>query len=69
MEKFVCKKDAKVGYFKTEIKEGSEFPVLRNIRRECVLIVDDPHEPNIIASEKELLKVGVLEGTPALGGV
>ena len=37
MEKFLCKQDCKLGYFKDEVKKGQEFPVLRNIRNECVL--------------------------------
>ena len=69
MEKFVCKNDGRVGSFKEEIKKGQEFPVLRNIRGECVLIVKDDHKPNIIASEKELRNFGTLSGTLVLGGV
>lgn len=69
MEKFVCTKDGKVGYFKDEIKQGMEFSVLRNIRGECVLIVPDENTPNIIAAKKELRKLGTLSGVPALGGV
>lgn len=69
MENFVCTKTAKVGYFKDEIREGERFSVIRNIRNECVLIVEDDRKPNIIASERELRKFGNLTGAPALGGV
>lgn len=69
MEKYICNKDCKVGYFKKEIKKGEEFPVLRNIMGECVLIVKDEGKPNIIADAKELRKYGFLLGTPVLGGL
>ena len=69
MEKFVCTKDGKVGYFKEQVLAGQEFSVLRNIRYECVLIVPDERLPNIIASEKELRRLGTLTGTPAFGGI
>lgn len=69
MEFFRCNKTGKVGHFKDEIKAGTEFPVLRNIRNECVLIVHEENKPNIIASERELRMIGSLSGKPVLGGV
>ncbi len=69
MEKFICKKDCRLGYFKNEVKKGEEFPVLRNIRNECVLIRAENNKANIICEAKELKRYGVLSGTPQLGGV
>ena len=69
MEKFLCKQDCKLGYFKDEVKKGQEFPVLRNIRNECVLIRAEHNIPNIITAASELKKYGKLSGTPQLGGV
>lgn len=69
MEKFICTKNGKVGYFKDEVRAGQEFPVVRNIENECVLIVAGDRSPNIIASEGELRRLGTLTGTPSFGGM
>lgn len=68
MENFVCTKSGKVGYFKDEVRAGQEFLVVRNIRNECVLLAGEGL-PNIIASEKELQKLGTLTGTPSFAGM
>lgn len=34
-------------------KKGDEFIVKRNIRNECVIIMDDKNTPNLILSEHE----------------
>lgn len=68
MEKFVCKQDCELGYFNDKVEKGQEFPVLRNIKNECVLIRAELNEPNIIVEAKQLRKYGTLSGTPQLGG-
>ena len=69
MEKFICKTNCKLGQFKDDVKEGQEFPVLRNIQNECVLIRAENNKPNIICKERQLRKYGALTGTPVLGGI
>ena len=39
--------------------KGDEFPVMRNIMGECVIIMGED-KPNIVWSEKEALRYGVL---------
>lgn len=47
-------------------KKGDEFVVKRNIRNECVIIMDDEDIPNLILSEQKLRSYGTLTGTPQL---
>ena len=64
MEKFVStKKSNKYGF-----DVGDEFPVLRSIMGECVLIVGNKKKPDIIMNENELRYYGELSGDPAIGG-
>lgn len=64
MEKFISKKNSK----KYGFKSGNVFSVLRTIMGECVLIVEDERNPNIIMSENKVRYYGELTGTPAIGG-
>lgn len=61
MEKVVIKKDV-LAY---GLKKNEEFVVKRNIMKKCVIIMSND-VPNIILSEKEIKKIGVLTGTPEL---
>ena len=64
MEIFVSSKNsAKYGF-----RKGDEFPILRTIMGECVLIVEDVRKPNIIVNESVLRRYGKLTGVPTLGG-
>lgn len=47
-------------------KKDDEFVVKRNIRNECVIIMDDEDIPNLILSEHKLRSYGALTGTPQL---
>ena len=67
MEKFKCTKTGKVGTFRDSIYAGETFDVTRNIRNECVLLMEGPARCNIIVSDKELKNYGELIGFPALG--
>lgn len=60
MEKVTMTKNSpKYGF-----KKGDEFVVKRNIRNECVIIMDDEDIPNLILSERKLRSYGTLTGTP-----
>ena len=62
MEKVkITKNSPKYGF-----KQGDEFVVKRNIRNECVIIMDDEDIPNLILSEQKLRSYGTLTGTPQL---
>lgn len=63
MEKFISKRNSK----KYGFNKGDEFNVLRTIMRDCVLIVNDEHKPNIIMSENKVRYYGELIGSPVLG--
>lgn len=45
-------------------KKGDEFVVKRNIRNECVIIMDDKNTPNLILSEHKLRSYGTLTWIP-----
>ena len=62
MEKITMTKNSpKYGF-----KKSDEFVVKRNIRNECVIIMDDEDIPNLILSEHKLRNYGILTGTPQL---
>jgi hypothetical protein len=62
MEKIkMTKNSPKYGF-----KKGDELVVKRNIRNECVIIMDDENIPNLILSEHKLRSYGTLTGTPQL---
>lgn len=50
---------------KYSFKEGDTFIVKRNIMAKCVVICGE-NEPNLILEEEELMKYGILTGTPQL---
>lgn len=56
METLVMKKDYK------GLKKGNTYSVVRNIMGECVVIVEDEKTPNVILSEKQAKRIGVLSG-------
>ncbi len=59
MEKVTMTKNSpKYGF-----KKGDEFVVKRNIRNECVVIMDE-HTPNLILSEHKLRTYGTLTWIP-----
>ena len=60
MEKVTMTKNSpKYGF-----KKGDKFVVKRNIRNECVIIMDDKNTPNLILSEHELRSYGTLTWIP-----
>ena len=60
MEKVTMTKNSpKYGF-----KKGDEFVVQRNIRNECVIIMDDENIPNLILSEHKLKNYGTLTWIP-----
>lgn len=62
MEKVTMTKNSpKYGF-----KKGDKFVIKRNIRNECVIIMDDEDIPNLILSEHKLRSYGTLTGTPQL---
>lgn len=59
MEKVTMTKNStKYGF-----KKGDEFVVKRNIRNECVVIMDE-HTPNLIWNERKLRTYGTLTWIP-----
>ena len=55
METLMVKKNYKT------LKAGETYTVARNIMGECVVITDEK-SPNIILSEKQAKRIGVLSG-------